>query len=267
MSNHNINQFKLYSWNVLHIIHELNYAYDCSFVLENWLNKENNRLDRMARIIVKYASHPKAVVCLQECPGDLLNMINNMNIFGDFSVYSYKYGRDPKLKNHIATNPYSECTEYLVTLIGKHNLVNSTNIVQFEDPGKASLIVNINVVGKLVSIANIHCPFGTSRNVAFQQLISELNGNEYIIIGDLNSEQWELEKIFDRKIYKFSNITKPTRIAKSIRKIRKGDEIVIRETTLDHMIGTTSTTFNQTFVEPNNNLSDHLLIGATVQLS
>lgn len=261
-----MNQFKLRSWNVLHIIHELNYSYDCSFVLEKWINKEVDRLNALAKIIVKYASDTKAVVCLQECPGDLLNIICQMNTFGDFSVHSYKYGRDPKLKNHLATNPYNECTEYLVTLVGKHHLVNSTNIVQFEDPGKASLIVNIEVSGKPVSISNIHCPFGISRNVAFQQLLTELNDKEYIIIGDMNSEQWEIDKIFDKKLYTFSGITKPTRIAKTIRKTRKGDEIVIKETTIDHMIGTNSTNFTQTFVESNNNLSDHLLIGATVQL-
>jgi hypothetical protein len=126
----------------------------------------------------------------------------------NYSIQHYKYGRNPHLKNHLATNPYPQenCTEYLVTLVGKHILVNNTTIVQFDDPGKASLVTNINLGEKSVLIANIHCPFGNLRNVAFNKLIGELGTNQFVIIGDLNSESWELKKMLDQKIYRLPDI-------------------------------------------------------------
>ena len=272
-SNMSINtngQFKLYSWNVLHIVHELNYAFDCSFVLDLWLNNENERLNQLAKIIVKRASYENAVVCLQECSGELLKMLYEMNTHNDYSIHKYKYGRNPHLKNYLATNPYpsNNCTEYLVTLVGKNISVNNTSVVQFTNTGKASLMLNINIGEKHVLIANIHCPFGSSRNIAFEQLLEEINMHNFVIIGDLNSEMWELKKIFcDDNLYNFSNIKRPTRIAKFIKKTKKGDEIILRESTLDHMIGSKNITFCKIVVEPNNSLSDHLLIGSTVTLA
>jgi hypothetical protein len=262
--NTNTSQFKLYSWNVLHIIHELNYALDCSFVLDKWLNNENGRLNQIAKIIVKYASQEKSVICLQECPGDLLQILNAMNR-GEYIINNYQYGRTPKLKNHLATNPYVDITEHLVTIVGRNINVDDTQIVQFDDPGKASLIINVNVGTQNILIANIHCPFGSSRNVAFNKLLVEIGTNRFIIVGDLNSEQWELELMFDKTIYKFSNIKEPTRIAKSIKKTKKGNEIIVRETILDHLIGSTDVKFLKPFVEKNKfDLSDHFLIGCNI---
>jgi endonuclease/exonuclease/phosphatase family metal-dependent hydrolase len=170
------------------------------------------------------------------------------------------------LPSQVDLSANNVASEYLVTLTGKQLSMNDTRIIQFDDPGKASLIINIGINEKNVSIANIHCPFGNSRNLAFDKLVKELGSNQFIIIGDLNSEQWELEKMFDKRVYKFSNITKPTRVAKFIKKTRKGDEVVVKESTLDHMIGTNGIAYSQIFVEPNDNLSDHLLIGATIRV-
>lgn len=264
-----INSFKLYSWNVLHIIHELNYSYDCSYVIDKSqeiLASEIYRLDVIAKLIVKYASKEKSIICLQECPAKLLENIINLNTYGDYVVHIYKYKRTPKLKNHRVENPYTDCSEYLITLTGKNIFVNNVNNVEFEDSEKGSLVIDVNIDKKNIFIANIHCPFGKLRNSAFEKLKIELGSKDYIIIGDLNSEQWELEKIFNKNIYKFTNINKPTRISKSIKKTKKGDLVVTTESVLDHMIGTINIVFSKIFVEQNIMLSDHCLIGTDVSI-
>ena len=255
---------KLYSWNVLHIIHELNYASDCCYVLDNWLNNESERLREIAKIIVKHSSYSKAIFCIQECPGDLLNLLHELNTHNDFTINTYRYPRHPKIKNHNATNPYIDSTEQLVILLGKDIMLRELKSIQFEDPGKASLIAKINIFDKNISIANIHCPFGPSRSVAFKQLLEEIIDDTYIIIGDMNSDENEIKKMFNDKKYVFSNISKPTRIAKSIRKTKKGNVIEIRETIIDHVIGSIDLTYKNIFVGNQDNLSDHLIIGTDV---
>jgi len=259
-------QFKLCSWNVLHIIHELNYSFDCSFILDKWLGKESERLKKISKNIIKHASCKTCVVCLQECPEELLQLLKNENIHNDYNIYSYKYDRMPILKNHLATNPYQNCGEHLVVLVSKDIIVDSTNIVKFDDPGKASLIVNIKIGEKNIYIANIHCPFGKHRNIAFDKLKTELQEKEYLIIGDLNSELYEITKMFDKTKFISSNITIPTRIAKIIKKTKKGEIIEIRESVLDHIIGTNNFKIGKIFVESNEDLSDHLLIYSIISL-
>lgn len=238
----------------------MNYVYDCSFILDTWLGKESERLNEIAKIVNEYSANGNAVICLQECPGQLLDLLMNLSSRGMYSVYHYTYSRNPKLKNKSAINPYPEekCTECLITLIGKNLTLNNTRVVQFEDRGKASLIADITIEEKNISIANIHCPFGDPRNGALEMLKMELGTTSFVILGDFNTEQSVLETTFDTGLHIFSGITETTRIAKHPEKTV--------EEVLDHMIGTTDITFGYVTIEPNNNLSDHLLIGTTVTL-
>jgi endonuclease/exonuclease/phosphatase family metal-dependent hydrolase len=261
------NKIRLASWNVLHIIHELNYALDCSFVLDKWLGNESGRVNEITKKILKYMSVQNSIICLQECPGDLLTVLQSHSAHYNFTIHSYKYGRDPKIKNYKATNPYVDHTEHLITIVHNSIVVTSSNIIQFEDPGKASLVIQLENPG--LNIANIHCPFGVARNIAFSTLIADLDPKgEYIIIGDLNSEQWELEKMLDKKKYKIVSVNGYTRIAKYIKKTKKGDEIALREASLDHVIVTMGVKCEGIFVAPSTseNLSDHLMIGCVVNL-
>jgi hypothetical protein len=262
-----LNKIRLASWNVLHIIHELNYALDCSFVLDKWLGNESGRVNEIAKRILKHMSVTNSIICLQECPGDLLTVLQSQSTKYAFTVYSYQYGRDPKIKNYKATNPYVDHTEHLITLVNNSISVVSSNTVQFEDPGKASLIVSL--LNPVLNIANIHCPFGAARNLAFSILVADLEQKgEYVIIGDLNSEQWELQKMFDKSKYKIVSVTGYTRIAKYIKKTKKGDEIAIREGSLDHAITTFGIKCEGIYVgkSTSENLSDHLMIDCVVSL-
>ena len=186
--------FRIGSWNVLHMIHEINNVFDNSLVMEEYkittdTKNETNRLLDIYKFVVDKLDGNN-IICLQEVPGDLYNLLNTK--LSDHHVINYKYPRFPKIKKPNIIDPYKINFEYLVTIIPKKicsKLIGSC-VVQFDDLGKAALITNINDL----IIINTHMPFGTPRTKALSnisQYLSEAKYDSYIIVGDTNMTKEE----------------------------------------------------------------------------
>jgi endonuclease/exonuclease/phosphatase family metal-dependent hydrolase len=153
-----------------------------------------------------------------------------------------------------------------VTLSSNNLEIINKKIVQFENIGKASLVVEFKIASTVCAISNIHCPFGTDRNKAFDMLQKELEPyDSHVITGDMNSEKWELIKMLDSSKYKILDTKSSTRICKIQNKTKKGLKVTIKESTLDHFIVTKNlNTSTVTVLENSDFLSDHLMISTTV---
>lgn len=174
------------SWNILHIMHEIKFvgkesipisAFD---IYDNRAN-EKIRMNAILATINKYLTASETdpvVVCLQEVPGDYLTELNKLE---HVTVVSYKYPRTPSLKSGMGANPYTDINEYLVTLV-RNVTPTALPVVQFEDPGKASMAVTVNGV----TIHNVHMPFGDAHlSKALSQI--DVSSGKHIICGDFNS--------------------------------------------------------------------------------
>ena len=241
--NKNINnKFRIISFNVLHIIHEINYNIKDSFVLNEYNNKEIDRLNDIIKLLKTYMDE-KTVIALQEVPCDLCKLLKNQE--ADYIVIEYKLPRIPKCK--INKTPYIDQGENIVTIIPKR-LYKEDNviIVQSEDPGKAAMIVKCNDF----SIVNLHSPFKDTIRQKFLKDIFEIIYNKnYIITGDFNVEEEELKRCIDKSV--LIHIDGYT---------RRG----LESSKIDHFITNIKDLNTTTFVIYTGNLSDHNLIGLNI---
>lgn len=250
---------KIVSWNVLHLIHELNYAFHESYVINKYgIHNEQKRLDDIFGALNKHLSDD-TVICLQEVPGDLLVLLKTIK---NVNVFEYRYSRIPKIKNLKFSQIYTDPTEYLVMIIPTSLAKDaiSQSAIQFDDPGKACQIVQLD---KLL-IMNIHVPMGAAyRSKAFEQMGAFIDqvGLDFILVGDMNMCPDKLRselKAFKIKS-KIVEMDKPTR-----KGINRGVEVCSK---IDH--GVISTNFNvlHRFVADNVDMSDHSLIGFKIFIS
>jgi hypothetical protein len=256
-------KIRIVSWNVLHIIHELNHCYGSSPVLSKYgievdQSAEQTRLKDIIGEINRQLDG-NTIVCLQEVPGDLFCMLNGI---GDHTAFPLKYKREPKLKGG-KKSPYKGTSEYLVTVV-PNKLTKGANTlsVELDEIGKGALIVSI----LNLSIINCHAPFGksqSSRNLFFKG-ISDLNLGGYIWVGDFNSHFRELKG--DLNLHKFRDF-KVLSIKGS-----DGNEAYTRKgvnngsvffSKLDHII-VSRVNACSTWVKENEDISDHFMIGATI---
>ncbi len=198
--------FVVISWNVLHMIHEFNYVYENSPVInrysirDDWSN-EKHRLNDMVKtitdLLVKY-SMIECFICLQEVPGDLLPLLNQMfdsragsPLVSKPLMHVQTYTRKPYLKGRqgsIYTNPY----ESLVTIhynpyTASKNEVTSDRLLWTpcpSDNGKGALTV-ITTSG--LTVVNAHVPYDDQaamsllHNIAWPEV-----DNPFVIVGDMN---------------------------------------------------------------------------------
>lgn len=252
---------KIISWNVLHIIHELNYALNSSYVINKYdiANSEANEQKRLVDIFSTIRKHlsDETVICLQEVPGDLLTLLKKLTGMG---IFEYQYTRIPKIKNLIKyQHIYSDPAEYLVILIPDKLAQDAKQLqtIQFDDPGKACSVVQID---KML-IMNTHVPMGTAyREKAFEQIGEFVDCTEldFMLVGDMNMCPDKLRdalKVFKTKS-KIVEMDKPTR-----KGINRGVEVCSK---IDH--GVISSSFNvlHKFVADNVDMSDHSLIGFNI---
>lgn len=244
---------KILSWNVLHIIHEINYAYDTSPVLEKYSGNEQIRLNAIANFISTLLSED-TIICLQEVPGDLLESID----FKNHTLYKHMHSRIPEIKNsEYLKTLYSNPNEYIVTIVPNVFSVTNINVIEFDEPsenvnksGKACLFLTL----KDLTIGNCHLPFGSSRRKkALTKLTEFINtkfiDKTYILIGDMNMKAQTLQKWL-------SNLECDAKVIEMPSATRKTSKI-------DHGIVSRGISVLETHVYDNHNMSDHSCISIT----
>ena len=242
---------KIYSWNVLHMIHEINYSEE-SLVLERYkitdnCKNEQYRLNDIFKTILNITEQD-TVVCLQEVPGDLLARLNQIP---NVKIFAYKYPREPRIKSS-NIKLYEDKCEYLVTIIHEKAGTNITQCetIQFDYAGKACQITKINQL----YILNVHIPFvKLQRNDALNQIFSFLiNKTDYVIIGDMNMSASDLKQ----ECLSLNQDVNIIEMEGPTRKERKNGKLEYR--TIDHAI-TNKKTLDRTVYE-NEDMSDHFMI-------
>lgn len=261
---------KLLSLNVLHGVHELNYSYPKSPVLERFnyiqdvTSAESKRMENLLQFIVKRAAHD-CIFALQEVPGILFQ--NLKKLLPSYRFFTYVHLRVPIMKVDIA-NPYGHdkinCCEHLVTIIGPaFNQPMHSCVVRFDkhnDHGKAALIVS---VGSL-DIYNFHMEYGLEKRlVNLQQLLifAEKHPRQNrVMIGDSNMtwKEWFHDSREVGIVDTLLNIDIVTREGYDARGI-----LCFRQ--LDHICFSSGVQVSEPLVENTNALSDHYLIGANVE--
>ncbi|CAF1058718.1 unnamed protein product [Adineta ricciae] len=212
--------FVVVSWNVLHLIHEINHTYDLSPVInrysikENWSNEQqrlNDIIKTLSDILVKYSSI-ECFICLQEVPGDLLPMLDTMIhahvgsvLINKPMIHVRSYPRVPATRQRPRQPLYTNPNENLVTIhynpyvadanIAVDNRMGATSTLLNDradwtqcpcDPGKGALTI---VTSSGLTVVNIHVPFKE------QHAISLLNSlhwprqdTPFVLVGDINRQ-------------------------------------------------------------------------------
>ena len=208
--------FVVISWNVLHIIHEINYDFDTSSVIalygiEEAPSNESIRLKDIVSIlqqmITEHASS-ECFICLQEVPGDLLPILHTMANclkqafpLSKTLIHTHNYQRIPRLRqprHHLSI--YTNPTEYLVIIHYQpqpaHDHRYSLDDDQISwiqcpsDLGKGALILKTN---NGLSIINIHVPFDHSSARALLANIPFFSDQDsLILVGDMNRQSKNL---------------------------------------------------------------------------
>lgn len=198
---------KILSWNVLYIIHEINYAKD-SYVLDKYDGNEEQRMKDIVHFIKEYINNncgygkDKLIICLQEVPCDVYNILQCL-LDNDWYVIGRPHQRIPKInktRNKEMKSPYKGKGEYLVTIVSKEIDVRDIRYVSFIEEnrivsGKGSLFITIESrKGSLVTIANCHLSYMINDRVKSLIEIGEnIKTEKYIVIGDMNCTHLELK--------------------------------------------------------------------------
>jgi endonuclease/exonuclease/phosphatase family metal-dependent hydrolase len=263
------------SWNVLHIIHELNYASGSSAVLDKYMIETNplnetNRLQAIYQVIIKALS-PTTIMCLQEVPEDLSILFDQEK---DYVKYVYMYKRVPRLKinleNHnnspseVIGKVYTNNGESLVIIVHKSMIRDNTttHCVQFDDPGKACLVLKINDL----FIMNVHMPIIRDNGFsnAIKCMVKFLNNFDknmkYIIVGDMNTSSSIVTQILGTYMDDFNVIL----YHGMSRKFRKFGKTMYSQ--LDHIIVSNDIQYSNFVVYPNVDMSDHMMISVDIKI-
>ena len=197
----------VYSWNTLHMIHELNHVQNSPICLawnfydRSCLTSEKNRIKAiMLQITGMLDSKKNTALCLQEVSGDLLL---ELQLFEkDFDIYWYKHTRIPRLDHHLVNlidNPYVLQGEYLVTLVSKALGSKPHSFLQYGQPGKAALVVEIPLSpqsklsgGQLLINTHISIVANGKKQLRWLLECYAKENVKKIIVGDYNKTRKEL---------------------------------------------------------------------------
>ena len=204
--------FVVISWNVLHMIHEINYEYGNSPVItryairEKWSNewwRLNDITKTLSELVVKHSS-TEWFICLQEVPGDLIPLLREMLDSHIDSILTNKplmhiqiYSRKPCIRGRQGDPVYTDQNESLVTIHYDPRIMSTKNTeqcLQYDDRvqwtpcpvdgGKGALTVT-TITG--LSVMNAHVPYD---NHAAMLLLNNIswpdNNNPFVLIGDMN---------------------------------------------------------------------------------
>lgn len=211
----NSSAFAVISWNVLHMIHEINYVYDMSPVIERYSIKTNasNEQRRLTDIVktisellVRYSTM-ECFICLQEVPGDLIPMLHQMldsHVGSKFvskpSLHMKTYSRQPRVDRPGINRVYTDSNESLVTI--HHNPYSNSNNDRIhwtpcpDDNGKGALSITTS---SNITVVNIHVPF---KNPVAMGLLNNIvwpgNNHRFVMVGDMNRYVEPLMKMINQ---------------------------------------------------------------------
>ncbi len=169
---------KLFSWNILHIMHEINYVGPESLVITTYPNEQDRFIAIVKLILDEYNNHEQIVINLQEVSGDYLNKFKEL--FGK-NVFYHTYDRIPTFKNAFQPKVYDDSSESLVTIVRGLNVVD-TNVINFEK-GKSALVLNFD---NDTTVYNVHMPFKWANSV-------KIETDKYVYVtGDFNCDDSEV---------------------------------------------------------------------------
>jgi hypothetical protein len=175
---------KIFSWNVLHIIHEWNFVGEDSLVIRKY-GDESARLELILAFIKNiYDTNTSCIINLQEVPGDLLD---KLIVLFNSNIYYHTYDRLPKLKKE--GDIYLNKTESLVSIVKNVHYISS-NFVSL-GTGKGYLHLNVYAFSVYLNILNVHMPFKYSN-------VLNLELENLFICGDFNCSSSESCIIFDK---------------------------------------------------------------------
>ena len=198
--------FLVISWNVLHIVHELNYVWDNSPVLVRYsiredFSNEKKRLHDIVttlRQLLSTYSTTECFVCLQEVPGDLIPMLGEMLASlnsSTASIHVQTYPRRPQFRRQKDASIYTDVNESLVTIhLGGRDKADQVSWTQCpNDPGKGALTVTTTSGLKVV---NIHLPFDKQAALSLMNAMSWPEANTpFVLVGDMNRSSSSLVKM------------------------------------------------------------------------
>lgn len=249
--------FVVISWNVLHMIHEINHVYDMSPVIkrysikENWSNEKlrlNDMVKTISELLVKHSTI-ECFICLQEVPGDLLPMLHQMfdshvgsTLVTKPLMHVQVYSRKPHIRGQQTDSLYADSNESLVTIHYNPYGVSNDRLLWTpcpSDNGKGALSVT---TASNLTVVNVHVP---SDNQAAMSLLNNVswpkNNSAFVFVGDMNRRYEALMKmIAEINVGKPSSgllfpvtTDKPTRVG-------YGRDGVLYKTWIDHYIVSTS---------------------------
>lgn len=197
------------SWNVLHLIHEMNHNLHLSHVIKKYPN-EALRLNAII-MNIRLLLGKNDVICLQEVSGDLYELIKT-EFSGSCNIIIYEHNRKPSIKDTKLKSPYIRDAEYLVTLVSKKLSIIGKNTIQYDENGKAALAVTLDSI----VIINTHLPISISGTNAIKKLteVYEKPDKQIVIIGDFNKSFSDLHSDFKTTEWNMSQLFFP-RFAKS----------------------------------------------------
>jgi endonuclease/exonuclease/phosphatase family metal-dependent hydrolase len=198
--------FLVLSWNVLHIVHELNHVWDNSPVLVQYsiredFSNEKKRLDDIVKTLHQLLSNYSTMecfVCLQEVPGDLIPMLGEMLASLNnptASIHVQTYPRRPQFRRQKNASIYTDVNESLVTIhLGGKDKADQVSWTQCpNDPGKGALTVTTTSGLKVV---NIHLPFDNRAALSLLNAMSWPEANiPFVLVGDMNRSSSSLMRI------------------------------------------------------------------------
>jgi len=285
---------RIISWNVLHIIHELNHV-DNSIVIQNNPD-ECKRINDIYNKIFSLLDN-NTIICLQEVPMDLLNLLIVHNDI--YNIEFNKYTRLPCLKNNKTeltngktselssevsvptlvgrktdelyssvsvptkvgrkiVNPYNNCSEHLVILYPLTYIANDVIFLEIKDSSKGYLILKLN---NNITIVNVHVPtisLINERTALMNELLNVIKDDNFIIIGDFNSKKYVLKNDF----LHIDKINIPDVNGYTYKGILKNNKIVYK--TIDHIV-LKNILYDCAFTDEDDfKLSDHKYIGIII---
>ena len=136
-------KFVVISWNVLHMVHEINYVYDMSPVItqykikEEWSNEKfrlNDIVKTLSQLLIKHSTI-ECFICLQEVPGDLLPLLREMidshvgsALASQPLIHTHTYPRIPRVRKIQGASLYTDSNESLVTIHYNPNIISTDKV-------------------------------------------------------------------------------------------------------------------------------------------
>lgn len=183
---------QIITWNVLYIPHEYKYNRYGSRVLP-YYGDEKERLTLIYQKITTFLNG-NTIICLQEVPGDLLTLIQQIK---SYQIIFYRHTRKG------VGNIYKDMGEYLVTLIPwSYNIIDKFTVQSITD-GKAAL----HIVTDDFIIINTHLTISEEGSADLRVFLYDVMDGypqyDIYLTGDMNHILTELIPVICEEITKF----------------------------------------------------------------